>query len=471
MQFVHYVGDLARGNLGNSLTTGQPVVTDLIERLPASMELTLFALVFAVVLAIPMGVWAATKPDSLADHICRASVSVAAAFPTFFAGLLLVYIFYFLLDIAPEPVGRLNEILYTVPPRITGAYTVDALIAGDWQVFGAALAQLVLPSISLGLFAAGLRVDDGGGLRAAQSDRRSAGDRDRPARAVRSLMRTATLARNIGHAFGENRLTLAAVLVLVLLLLCAAFGQSLVPYNPLMTDGTAKLSPPTLAHLFGTDALGRDILSRVVTAARLDLGMAISAVVLSFIGGLALGAAAGYFGGWTDRIIGRVMDTIMAFPLFVLAMGIVAALGNSVRNPWNTALTSGGSSAGSAASVAAGVSPFAIGSDGGGSVRIPASLCGLYGIKASMGRVPLYPGCRDERYPGISSWESLEHIGPISRTVATVPAGFTADGRPVGLQITGRHLADATVLRASAAFERARPWAQHWPTLVTQLGL
>jgi aspartyl-tRNA(Asn)/glutamyl-tRNA(Gln) amidotransferase subunit A len=90
----------------------------------------------------------------------------------------------------------------------------------------------------------------------------------------------------------------------------------------------------------------------------------------------------------------------------------------TTRNPWNTALTPGGSSAGSGASVAAGVAPFAIGSDGGGSVRIPAAHCGLFGMKASMGRVPLYPGCRDERYPGVSSWESLEHIGPMSRTVA-----------------------------------------------------
>ena len=90
----------------------------------------------------------------------------------------------------------------------------------------------------------------------------------------------------------------------------------------------------------------------------------------------------------------------------------------TTRNPWNLALTPGGSSAGSGASVAAGVTPFAIGSDGGGSVRIPAAHCGLVGVKASMGRVALYPGCRDERYPGVSSWESLEHIGPMSRTVA-----------------------------------------------------
>ncbi|MBO0515912.1 amidase, partial [Streptomyces beijiangensis] len=78
----------------------------------------------------------------------------------------------------------------------------------------------------------------------------------------------------------------------------------------------------------------------------------------------------------------------------------------------------GGSSAGSAAAVAAGLGPVALGSDGGGSVRVPAAHCGLVGFKASMGRVPVWPGCRDERYPGVSGWESLEHIGPLTRTVA-----------------------------------------------------
>ncbi len=90
----------------------------------------------------------------------------------------------------------------------------------------------------------------------------------------------------------------------------------------------------------------------------------------------------------------------------------------TTRNPWNLVLTPGGSSAGSGAAVAANVVPLALGSDGGGSVRLPASLCGIYGIKPSWGRVPVYPGCRDERFPGISSWESLEHIGPITRHVS-----------------------------------------------------
>lgn len=90
----------------------------------------------------------------------------------------------------------------------------------------------------------------------------------------------------------------------------------------------------------------------------------------------------------------------------------------TTRNPWNTELTPGGSSGGSGVAVVTGMCPFALGSDGGGSIRIPSAHCGVYGMKASMGRVPLYPCSHDERYPGVSSWESLEHIGPMSRTVA-----------------------------------------------------
>jgi len=92
-------------------------------------------------------------------------------------------------------------------------------------------------------------------------------------------------------------------------------------------------------------------------------------------------------------------------------------ISETARNPWNPGMTPGGSSAGSGVAVATGMAPLALGSDGGGSIRIPSAHCGIFGFKASMGRVPAYPGCRDERYPGISSWESLEHIGPMTRTV------------------------------------------------------
>src|ERR1700726_2487690 len=111
-------------------------------------------------------------------------------------------------------------------------------------------------------------------------------------------MSFATLARNTGYAFGENRLTLAAAIILALLALCALFGPSIAPFDPLTTSAATKLVPPSALHPFGTDALGRDILSRVIVAARLDLGMAVAAALLSFIIGLTLGAIAGYFGGW-----------------------------------------------------------------------------------------------------------------------------------------------------------------------------
>ena len=89
----------------------------------------------------------------------------------------------------------------------------------------------------------------------------------------------------------------------------------------------------------------------------------------------------------------------------------------TTRNPWNLSLTPGGSSAGSAAAVASRICPIAIASDGGGSIRLPAAFSGLVGIKASMGRVPVWPGCRDPRFPGVSGWELIEHIGPLARSV------------------------------------------------------
>ncbi|WGX95803.1 amidase [Nocardioides sp. L-11A] len=90
----------------------------------------------------------------------------------------------------------------------------------------------------------------------------------------------------------------------------------------------------------------------------------------------------------------------------------------TTRNPWDLDRSPAGSSGGSAAAVAAGLGPVSLGSDGGGSIRVPASFCGVYGLNPSFGRVPLYPGTRDTRYPGFSGWESLERIGPLTRTVA-----------------------------------------------------
>lgn len=134
------------------------------------------------------------------------------------------------------------------------------------------------------------------------------------------------------YSFGENPLTAVALAIFMALVLCAAIGPPLVPHDPLATASEMRLQPPSGQHWFGTDQLGRDVFSRVVAATRLDLGMAVLAVALSLVTGTTLGAIAGYARGWPDVAISRTFDTIMAFPLFVLAMGIVAALGNSVFN-------------------------------------------------------------------------------------------------------------------------------------------
>ncbi|MGS4944609.1 ABC transporter permease [Meridianimarinicoccus sp. RP-17] len=150
-QFFLYVGDLLQGDLGRSISTGQPVLTDLAMRLPASLELTLSALVLSCIIAIPLGVLAAVRQGSWIDHLCRVLVTAGVSLPTFFTGILLVYVFYYLLGWAPSPLGRL-DFIYFEPPRVTGFYLIDSLIAGDLETFAATLRQLALPTITLALF-------------------------------------------------------------------------------------------------------------------------------------------------------------------------------------------------------------------------------------------------------------------------------------------------------------------------------
>lgn len=138
--------------------------------------------------------------------------------------------------------------------------------------------------------------------------------------------------KHFRYVMSENRVTAVAAALFLLLIFVAVFGPMLTPYDPLASDVANTLQAPSATHWFGTDNLGRDIFSRVIVATRLDLSIAVAAVSLSFVLGSISGAAAGFFGGWTDRVLSRVVDTVMAFPLFVLAMGIVAALGNTVEN-------------------------------------------------------------------------------------------------------------------------------------------
>ena len=150
-QFVRYLADLSRGDLGQALSTGQPVTRDLITRLPASAELTLFALLISMSIAIPLGVFAAVKEGSFVDHAARIIATAGVSLPVFFTGLLLSYFFYFRWGLSPAPNGRL-DIIYSAPAHVTGFYLIDSLIERNGEVFMASLKQLLLPAATLAIF-------------------------------------------------------------------------------------------------------------------------------------------------------------------------------------------------------------------------------------------------------------------------------------------------------------------------------
>ncbi|MDH4390145.1 MAG: ABC transporter permease [Aquabacterium sp.] len=151
VQFFSYVGALAQGDLGMSLSTGQPVLHELLLRLPASLELVLLALLLACAVALPLGVLAATRPGSWIDQLCRVLTTAGVSLPTFFTGLLLSYVFYFLLGWAPSPLGRLDP-MFSPPPTLSGLYLIDAALAGDAALWWACCKQLVLPVVTMALF-------------------------------------------------------------------------------------------------------------------------------------------------------------------------------------------------------------------------------------------------------------------------------------------------------------------------------
>jgi peptide/nickel transport system permease protein len=153
-QFAAYLGDLLHGNLGRSLVTGQPVLKDLSTRFPATLELTLSAIALALIIAVPLGVVGAMRKGSGIDHIARIVSTTALSLPSFFTGLLLVFVFYYLMGIAPAPLGRLAPMSFP-PPERTGFIIMDAALAQDWATCRDAAAHLLLPALALAIAGVG----------------------------------------------------------------------------------------------------------------------------------------------------------------------------------------------------------------------------------------------------------------------------------------------------------------------------
>jgi peptide/nickel transport system permease protein len=151
-QFLLYLQDLLKGDMGDSFFTGQPVADDLRSRFPATLELVLYGMLLAIVLAVPLGILSALRHGSAIDHVSRVVAVLGVSVPVFWIGLVLLTIFYDKLGWLPGPVGRL-PIGDEKPPQVTGLYTVDSIIDGDWDTFVNAVRALILPSVTIGIVA------------------------------------------------------------------------------------------------------------------------------------------------------------------------------------------------------------------------------------------------------------------------------------------------------------------------------
>jgi peptide/nickel transport system permease protein len=154
LQYVYYIGNLFQGDWGESITARTPVAQELRERVPATIELSVFALGFAVITGVPLGIIAALNHDRWPDHLSRLISLLGTSIPVFWLGLLLLYVFFYQLKWLPGP-GRL-DVGMRLETTITGIVTLDAVLQRDWDVLRAALKRLILPSIVLGSFSMGI---------------------------------------------------------------------------------------------------------------------------------------------------------------------------------------------------------------------------------------------------------------------------------------------------------------------------
>ncbi len=152
VQYVRFLGDTVRGDFGKSLRTGQPVLTEIHNRVGVTLEMTTLAIIIVVLAGIPIGVLSAVHKNSWIDNIARAGAVGGVALPAFMVAMILQIVFYGGLDWLPLQ-GRIHsEILLDVPfPQVSGLFLVDTVLAGEWRAFQSALSHLILPTLTLAI--------------------------------------------------------------------------------------------------------------------------------------------------------------------------------------------------------------------------------------------------------------------------------------------------------------------------------
>lgn len=153
IQYAIYLNDVLHGDLGRSWFSGEAVLDEMLRRAPATLELVTFSLGIAIALGIAMGVIAAIRMGGISARLFDWYIRFAGSFPDFWIGLIAIYVFYFVLGLAPAPMGRMG-IAEDVPPALTGFHTIDSLVAGRFDLFAIAVQHLALPVLTLGLILA-----------------------------------------------------------------------------------------------------------------------------------------------------------------------------------------------------------------------------------------------------------------------------------------------------------------------------
>jgi len=158
-QYLMYMSDLLRGDLGISIRTHQPILSELKTYLPATLELVIMGMIMAVLIGIPLGVLSGAKKDSLLDHTSRLLAVAGVSIPTFWMALLLQFFFFGRLHLLPLG-GRVEREIYLFQPiqYITGFYVIDSLASGNWEALRSTLVHLILPAFTLSSYAIGLTI-------------------------------------------------------------------------------------------------------------------------------------------------------------------------------------------------------------------------------------------------------------------------------------------------------------------------
>ncbi|WP_430407781.1 ABC transporter permease subunit [Klebsiella pneumoniae] len=320
------------------------------------------AIIVGAGLGIPLGVLAAARRNSVSDYVVRIISLAGYSTPIFWVGMMGLLVFYAWLGWVGGA-GRVDLGLDGVVPRRTGLMTVDALLAGNGQVFWNAINHLILPASLLGFHSLAYISRMTRSFMLAQLSQefiitaRVKGLTERQviwnhafrnilvqlltvvALAYGALLEGAVLIETVfswpgfgSYLTGSLLLGDMNAVMGCVLLVVAIFAPLIAPYNPLVQDLNSALVAPNAQHWFGTDEFGRDIFSRLVYGSRITLYIVLLVSVTVGPLGLLLGVSAGYFGGKVDMVLMRVTDIFISFPSLVLALAFVAALGPGLEH-------------------------------------------------------------------------------------------------------------------------------------------